>query len=169
MSLPGGEIVLITEAVLPELLAVLHRDAGRGYRRSPDLSFAAAMVARAVTRIEDARAISPSPWPASLPQRLGVSGAIPQVPQGSASKVVNLDQAAALLGTGRERARQLVREHELACWPNPDGRHELLVWRAEVIALAELRRGGHGTGEEGGDAGPGGADSGRAGCGGAAA
>lgn len=146
LSLPRGEVVLLTEDVLTDVHDALYRDARSGYRWSEELTFVARMIGRAVQRIE-ARTASPSVLPAGLANSFGDSRDDLQTVPASPKKVIDLDQAAVILKvTSRERARQLVREHELDCWPNPDGRHELLMRRAEVIALAEQRRSRGGTG-----------------------
>jgi len=150
--------------LLAELLVILrlHDGLSRGVipparsvkARSRAVADLEAALARAVRRYRDAPSagMPPNAPPAGLEDGVTRAGADLQTPRGSAQDVIDLDQAAPLLGVrSRERARQLVREHELASWRNPGGRHELQVYRGEVIALGEQRSGGNGgTGGTGG-------------------
>src|SRR6202043_1529934 len=111
----------------------------------PRLEAALAPVVRRYRDLANA-AVSPSALPAGLEDGPTRAGADPQMPGTSAQDVIDLDQAAILLGVGRERARQLVREHKLTSWSKLTGRHELQVYRAEVIALREQRSGDGGIG-----------------------
>src|SRR6266699_3084798 len=144
--------------VLGELLVILHdrRDLSRGvdpprghFRPlSVPLARLEAALAPVVRRYRDsARAAgSPTALPAGLQVAAAYGGAYLQAPRTSAQDVIDLDQAGALLGVGRERARQLVDENGLTSWRKLTGRHELQVYRGEVIALHEQRSGNGGTG-----------------------
>jgi len=116
--------------------------------RSRAMAHLEAAVARVVRRYQDLAnaAVSPNVLPAGLEDGATRAGADLQVPRTSAQDVIDLDQAGALLGVGRERARQLVREYKLTSWSRLTGRHELQVYRGEVIALREQRSGDDGIG-----------------------
>jgi hypothetical protein len=144
--------------VLGELLRILHdrQDLSRnvfpppGYIKplSGPLARLEAALAPVVRRYRDSAnaAISPNALPAGLEDETPGAGVNPHAPRSSAQDVIDLDQAATLLGVGRERARQLVREHKLTIWSKLTGRHELQVYRHEVIALREQRSGDGGIG-----------------------
>jgi hypothetical protein len=147
--------------VLGELLVILHdrHDLSRGVYPprghvkplSRPLARLEAALVPVVRRYRDPAnaGASPTALPADLEHDRARAGAYPQAPRTSARDVIDLDQAGILLGVGRERARQLVREHKLTSWSKLTGRHELQVYRSEVIALREQRSGDGGTGSRG--------------------